>query len=139
MFFISPNISGKYSRLEHPESSSVSREVKLRGGKLVSLLQPLAFNILSLFRKPIESSTATKLSHSSNESSLKFGRSDTSGICVKNLHWSKFKTVRCPNFCKGMKRKIFRVEKKNIQRSSIIKLFDSGFHTTCSKEDNFIN
>ena len=40
---------------------------------------------------------------------------------------------------KGMKRKIFRVEKKNIQRSSIIKLFDSGFHTTCSKEDNFIN
>ena len=40
MFSISPNISGKYSRLEHPPRLSVSREVKLRGGKLVSFLQP---------------------------------------------------------------------------------------------------
>ena len=86
MFSISPNISGKYSRLEHWRSVSVSREVNLRGGKLVSFVQPKASNFLSLFRKPIEPSTATKLSHSLNESSLKFGRSDTSGICVKNLH-----------------------------------------------------
>ena len=99
-FFISPNISGKFSRLEHCESSSISREVKLRGGNVVSLLQNLALNILSLFRKPIEWWTVIKFPHRSNESFSKFGRSDMSRISIKNSQSSKFKTFRFLNFCK---------------------------------------
>jgi len=85
IFPVFPKISGKFSRLKQSESSSSSREGKLRGGNLLSSAHSSAINILSLVRKPTESSTAIKLAHSLKESFSKFGRWDTSGICVKRL------------------------------------------------------
>ncbi|MED6207259.1 hypothetical protein PIB30_034163 [Stylosanthes scabra] len=54
-FSISSRISGKYLRLEQPSRMSCSSEGNLiAGGKLLSFLQYVAFNILSLFKKPTE-------------------------------------------------------------------------------------
>jgi len=74
IFPVFPNISGKLSRLKQSESSSSSREGKLRGGNLLSSAHSSAINILSLVRKPTESSTEIKLAHSLKESFSKFGR-----------------------------------------------------------------
>ena len=99
MFSIFPNISGKFSRLWQYPSLSCSREVNLIGGKFLSLEQPSASKILSFSKKPTDGWMAYKLSQSLNDNFCKCGTQDTSGICVKCWHESKFRLVRFTNFC----------------------------------------
>jgi hypothetical protein len=51
---ILPNISGKLWRLLQCEIFISLRQANFKGGKLLSLMQPLAFKNSSLFKNPIE-------------------------------------------------------------------------------------